>query len=340
MFKSLILGKVEEEVQELQSMRGTSVFKSDGNTELMCAHVKVPDVYSLRVTKARYTQMNWHDAFQVTYFGPMVMTVEILFDACVSVVVKDLAGNDLDDATVELAMVGTDGQRYQLGTAPRKMVVEIPRSYTVTATRKGYKQVTKMAQFPLSYASWPDDLPIVHDAHGNHSAPLEIVVRMMAYEVEFQVEDSFGTNVGTTPAPRATKAVTIARSPEKSSSSSSSSGAVVEFIEHGAALGRDHGDKAKTDLEKTDVVYRVTNMLGGDSADDAICITLERALLDLLCLRKEEWPGETALLQGLRIDEQAWKSVDVSEMDALRAVYKHRRMQRLIDALQKDLADD
>jgi len=63
-------------------------------------------------------------------------------------------------------------------------------------------------------------------------------------------------------------------------------------------------------------------------------------LLDLLCLRKEEWPGETALLQGLRIDEQAWKSVDVSEMDALRAVYKHRRMQRLIDALQKDLADD
>ena len=65
-----------------------------------------------------------------------------------------------------------------------------------------------------------------------------------------------------------------------------------------------------------------------------------RALLDLLCLRKEEWPGETALLQGLRIDEQAWKSVDVSEMDALRAVYNHRRMQRLIDALQKDLADD
>ena len=90
---------------------------------------------------------------------------------------------------------------------------------------------------------------------------------MMAYEVEFQVEDSFGTNVGTT-------ALRYEGGDDRAIAGKVlffvlAVGAVVEFIEHGAALGRDHGDKAKTDLEKTDVVYRVTNMLGGDSAEAA-----------------------------------------------------------------------
>ena len=65
----VIVSETTGEAHNLRSLRGESVLRSNGGTELMCADVAIPDVFSLHVTKPRYTQMNWHGAFQMTYFG-------------------------------------------------------------------------------------------------------------------------------------------------------------------------------------------------------------------------------------------------------------------------------
>ena len=48
-----IVSESTGEVHGLRSMRGASVFRSDGASELLYTELRVPDVYSLRVTKAR-----------------------------------------------------------------------------------------------------------------------------------------------------------------------------------------------------------------------------------------------------------------------------------------------
>ena len=48
-----IVSESTGEVHGLRSMRGASVFRSDGASELQYTELRVPDVYSLRVTKAR-----------------------------------------------------------------------------------------------------------------------------------------------------------------------------------------------------------------------------------------------------------------------------------------------
>lgn len=58
-----------------------------------------------------------------------------------------------------------------------------------------------------------------------------------------------------------------------------------------------------------------------------------RALLDLVYLRKLPWQGLDYLLEGLRIDEQAIKTVPSSQISQLLGVYKGKREQLFIDKL-------
>ncbi|AGA89836.1 hypothetical protein Thimo_1020 [Thioflavicoccus mobilis 8321] len=60
-----------------------------------------------------------------------------------------------------------------------------------------------------------------------------------------------------------------------------------------------------------------------------------RALLDRCCLLRSDWPGVEALLQGLRIDPDGLAALWDDELEALRPVYRHRRMCAVIDAMQE-----
>lgn len=53
---------------------------------LLCGDVRVPDIYTLRVGgngTTRYRQANWIEPFELTYLGPMLMTVEVRKDTIV-----------------------------------------------------------------------------------------------------------------------------------------------------------------------------------------------------------------------------------------------------------------
>lgn len=65
-----------------------------------------------------------------------------------------------------------------------------------------------------------------------------------------------------------------------------------------------------------------------------------RALLDLVYLRKLEWQGLDYLLDGLRIDEEAIKSVPASSMTMLLDVYKGKRERQFIEELLRELGHD
>lgn len=62
-----------------------------------------------------------------------------------------------------------------------------------------------------------------------------------------------------------------------------------------------------------------------------------RALLDLFCLRKLDYPGMTGLTQGLRIDKEELATIDNADLERLRPIYKHRRMDLFITAMQREL---
>lgn len=63
-----------------------------------------------------------------------------------------------------------------------------------------------------------------------------------------------------------------------------------------------------------------------------------RALLDLMYLRKLPWQGLDYLLDGLRIDEQAIRSLSSSDITRLLDVYKGKRERVFIEALLRALA--
>jgi hypothetical protein len=63
-----------------------------------------------------------------------------------------------------------------------------------------------------------------------------------------------------------------------------------------------------------------------------------RALLDMVYLRKLPWQGLDYLLYGLRIDEQAIRSLSSSDISRLLDVYKGKRERVFIEALLKVLA--
>jgi len=63
-----------------------------------------------------------------------------------------------------------------------------------------------------------------------------------------------------------------------------------------------------------------------------------RALLDLFCHRKQDYPGLDGLLEDLRIDPDVFASTRDEDLELLQPVYKHRRMTAFIKALRSELA--
>jgi hypothetical protein len=62
-----------------------------------------------------------------------------------------------------------------------------------------------------------------------------------------------------------------------------------------------------------------------------------RALLDRCALFKADRPGLADLLNSLRIDPDDLAALRADELDALKPVYRHRRLRTLIDSLQCEL---
>ncbi len=60
-----------------------------------------------------------------------------------------------------------------------------------------------------------------------------------------------------------------------------------------------------------------------------------RALFDLVCQRKMEWSGLSALTHGLRIDETFLLAVDSSECHTYISLYKHQRTRHFIEKLSE-----
>jgi hypothetical protein len=62
-----------------------------------------------------------------------------------------------------------------------------------------------------------------------------------------------------------------------------------------------------------------------------------RALLDRFCLLKQDWPGLTGLIKGLRIEPEKILALRPDELETLRPLYRHGRMKGVIDAMQQEL---
>jgi hypothetical protein len=62
-----------------------------------------------------------------------------------------------------------------------------------------------------------------------------------------------------------------------------------------------------------------------------------RALMDLVCLRKQAWQGMDWLLEGMRIDEVQLRAINGAQIRALRDVYSQRRTQIFLTSLAMEL---
>jgi predicted transcriptional regulator of viral defense system len=62
-----------------------------------------------------------------------------------------------------------------------------------------------------------------------------------------------------------------------------------------------------------------------------------RALMDLVCLRKEEWQGFAWFEKGLRIEAESLRAITGDQLRTLKLVYKHTRMQRYLGEMEKAL---
>ncbi len=60
----------------------------------------------------------------------------------------------------------------------------------------------------------------------------------------------------------------------------------------------------------------------------------ERALLDLVCLRKWDWQGLEWLQGHLRIDEEQLRSINTRKFSVLKQVYKQKRVQHFVAELE------
>jgi ureidoglycolate hydrolase len=65
-----------------------------------------------------------------------------------------------------------------------------------------------------------------------------------------------------------------------------------------------------------------------------------RALMDLVCLRKQEWRGLSWIVEGLRIDEEKLHSITSAEVRVLRLAYSQKRVQSFLNSLAKELGND
>ena len=65
-----------------------------------------------------------------------------------------------------------------------------------------------------------------------------------------------------------------------------------------------------------------------------------RALMDLICLRKMEWQGLDWLTEGMRIDFEHLRTISNSDIRILKFVYKQRLVQKFLNDLFRELAND
>lgn len=65
-----------------------------------------------------------------------------------------------------------------------------------------------------------------------------------------------------------------------------------------------------------------------------------RALVDLVCLRKVEWPGLDWLVEGMRIDYEDLRSINSAEIRTLKLVYKQQRVKNFLYELSRELGND
>ncbi len=65
-----------------------------------------------------------------------------------------------------------------------------------------------------------------------------------------------------------------------------------------------------------------------------------RALMDLVCLRKQAWQGIDWLIDGVRVDADVLRDVNGDELRALRHVYRQRRVQAFLKSLSGELGHD
>jgi hypothetical protein len=62
-----------------------------------------------------------------------------------------------------------------------------------------------------------------------------------------------------------------------------------------------------------------------------------RALMDLVCLRKEEWQGLAWFEKSLRIEAESLRAITGDQLRTLKLVYKHKRMQQYLVEMEKAL---
>lgn len=65
-----------------------------------------------------------------------------------------------------------------------------------------------------------------------------------------------------------------------------------------------------------------------------------RALIDMVCLKKDEWRGMDWLCEGLRIDYEYLRQVTGADIRTLKLVYKHKRVIQFLDSLARELGND
>jgi hypothetical protein len=65
-----------------------------------------------------------------------------------------------------------------------------------------------------------------------------------------------------------------------------------------------------------------------------------RALMDLVCLRKQDWQGIAWLVDGLRIDESRLRTITGAQIRALMDVYSQKRVQWFLTCLARELGND
>ncbi|WP_235585113.1 hypothetical protein [Chlorobium limicola] len=76
-----------------------------------------------------------------------------------------------------------------------------------------------------------------------------------------------------------------------------------------------------------------------DTLAEQSCLIAQplRALLDIFCLRKMDYPGIRSLTYGMRIDEYELASIDKDDLERMHPVYQHKRLDTCISAMQREL---
>lgn len=65
-----------------------------------------------------------------------------------------------------------------------------------------------------------------------------------------------------------------------------------------------------------------------------------RALMDLVCFRKEEWQGLAWLIEGLRIDYEKLRTITSADIRTLKLVFKQKRVNTFLEHLARELGND